>query len=110
VKLASIEKAFEEWERDNYLVMTWLWNNIESKASVNFIFLDTAKEIWKVVRDTYSMKNIARVFEVYEDLFSLRQGDKSLKYLYNHFKGMIDELNQYHPMTNDIEVLKKRHE
>jgi len=46
----------------------------------------------------------------------LRQGDKNLEDYYNHFKGMIDEfnqyhlvneLNQYHPVTNDIEVLKK---
>ena len=43
---------------------------------------------------------------MYEDLFSLRQGDKSLKDYYSHFKGMIDELNQYHPVTNNIEVFK----
>jgi len=31
--------------------------------------LDTAKEIWEAVCDTYSMKkNVSRVFEIYEDL------------------------------------------
>ena len=43
---------------------------------------------------------------MYEDLFSLRQGGDSLEDYYNHFKGIIDELNQYHPITNDIEVIK----
>ena len=56
------------------------------------------------------MKNASRVFEVYEDLFSLQQDDKSLEDYYSHFKGMIDELNQYDPVTNDIKVLKKQHE
>ena len=52
-------------------------------------------------------KNAYRVFEVYEDLFSLWQGNKSLENYYSSFKCMIDELYQYHPITNDIKVLKK---
>ena len=47
---------------------------------------------------------------MYKNLFSLQQGDKSLEDYYSHFKGIIDELNQYHPVTNDIEVLKKQRE
>ena len=38
-------------------------------------------------------KNASRVFEVYEELCSLQQGDKSLEDYYSHFKSMIDELN-----------------
>jgi len=41
-------------------------------------------------------KNVSRVFEVYENLFSFWQGNKSLEDYYNHFKVMIDELNRYH--------------
>ena len=59
MKSTSAEKAFEKWEQDNYLMMTWLWNNMKSTVSANFIFLDTAKEIWEVVRDTYSIKKNA---------------------------------------------------
>ena len=67
---------------------------MKSTMSANFMFLNTVKEIWKAIHDIYSMKkNASRVCEVYEDLFSLRQGDKSLEDYYNHFKGMIYELN-----------------
>ena len=73
----------------------------------NFTFLNIAKEIWAITRDTYNIKkNTSQVFEVYEDLFSFRQGNKSLKDYYSYFKGMIDELNQYHLVTNDLEVLE----
>ena len=92
----STEKGFKEWERDNYKVMTWIWNNMESTVIANFMFLDTAKEIWEVVRDMYSMKNASRVFDVFEGLFSFHQSDKSLEDYSNYFKGMINELNQYH--------------
>jgi len=39
-KPASTEKASEEWKRDNYLVMTWLW----------------IMEFWEAIRDTYSIR------------------------------------------------------
>jgi len=80
---------------------------MKSIVSDNFIFLDTPKEIWEAVRDSYSMnQNVSPVFEVYEDLFSLRQGDKSLEDYYRHFKGMIDELNQYHQSLITLKFLK----
>ena len=50
------------------------------------------------------------VIEVYKNLFSLQQGDKSLEDYYSYFEGINNELNQYHPVTNDIEVLKKQRE
>jgi len=71
------------------------------------MFLDIAKKIWGNIRDMFFMKkNVSRVLDVYEDLFTFRQGDKSLEDYYNNFKGMIDKSNQHHPLTNDIEVLK----
>ena len=80
---------------------------MESTMSVNFIFLDTAKEIWEVVRDTYPMKqNASRVFEVYYNLFSLRQGDKTLEDYYNHFKGMIDESTSIIQLLMILKFLK----
>jgi len=34
----------------------------------------------------------------------------SLEDYSTHFKSMIDILDQYHPVINDVEVLKKQHE
>jgi len=44
-----------------------------------FMFHTSVKMIWDVARDIYSLENNAsRVFEVYEKVFSLRQGIKSV--------------------------------
>jgi len=62
-----------------------------------------------VVCDTYSMtKNASQVFKVSENMFIFHQGDESLEEYYSPFKDMIDELNQYHLITNDIEILKQQ--
>jgi len=45
---------------------------MEPFVSTNFIFLDSAKEIWDVVHVTYFMKkNVFKACEVYKDIFSL---------------------------------------
>jgi len=98
--------------------MIWLLNNMKCTMSANFYvlryckrILDTAKEIWEAFCDTYFMKkNASRVFKAYEYLSSFRQSDKNIEDNYNHFKSIIDELNQYHPVTNDNEVLRKQGE
>jgi len=49
------------------------------------MFLDSAKDIWDAIHDTYSLQNNAsRIFEVYKDIFNLRQGDKSLADYYSN--------------------------
>jgi len=49
-------------------------------------------------------ENVFGVFEVDEEMSNLHKGDDNLDYYFNHFKNMTDEVNQYHPVTNDIEV------
>ena len=76
------ETAEEEWDSDNSMVMTWLRNSMEPYIFANFTFNVIAKAIWDVARATYSLENnTSRVFEVYEEVFNLRQGDKSVALL-----------------------------
>jgi len=42
----SPKTAEEEWDNDNFMIMTWLWNRMESYVSTNFIFLATVKATW----------------------------------------------------------------
>lgn len=70
------------------------------------LFLKTAKEIWDALREMYSHeKNITRVYELYENLFSR---DRSLSDYYATLKGMWEELNIYQPLSADIQ--KQREE
>jgi len=76
------ETAEEEWDSDNSMVMTWLRNSMEPYIFANFTCNVTAKAIWDVARAAYSLvNNTSRVFEVYEEVFNLRKGDKSVALL-----------------------------
>ena len=67
---------------------TWLLNNLEEKISGNVMFLTTAKEMWDTLKVMYdNEKNPSRVFEIYERLFDLKQGDRYVPEFYGELKG-----------------------
>ena len=67
--------------------MTWLLNSLEEKINGTIMFLTTAKEMWDTLNVMYdNEKNPSRVFEIYERLFELKQGDISVPEFYKNSK------------------------
>jgi len=70
--------TYVAWLTRDYSLMTWLLNSLE-KISGSVIFLTTSKEMWDTLKVMYcNEKNPSRMFEIYERLFELKQGDKSM--------------------------------
>jgi len=51
-------------------------------------------------------KNLSRVFEIYEHMFKLKQGDRSVLEFYGKLKGLIDELKMHQPPVTDAVTLR----
>jgi len=78
--------------------MTWLLNSLEENISDSVIFLSTAKEMCDTLKVMYgNEKNPSKVFEIYERLFELKQGDTSVSEFNGELKGLIDELEMHQP-------------
>jgi len=70
--------------------MTWLLNNLEEKISGSVIFLTTVKKMWDTLKVMYdNEKDPSMVFEIYECLFELKQGDRSVPEFYGELKGLL---------------------
>ncbi|XP_020254383.1 uncharacterized protein LOC109831471 [Asparagus officinalis] len=82
--------------------MTWLLNSMKAQISSSVMFLTTAKEMWDILKIMYgNEKNVSRVFEIYERLFALKQGDKSVSEFFGELKGLIGELEMHQPVVAD---------
>ena len=58
--------------------------------------LTTTKKMWDTLKMVYGdEKNPSRVFEIYEYLFELKQGDKFVPKFYRELNGLIDELEMH---------------
>ena len=59
------DPKFEAWDEEDSIVMSWLWNNMGLEISDICMFLDTAKEVWDFVQETYSKVNdVVQIYEI----------------------------------------------
>ena len=53
-RLEQSDPKFQNWDEDNFMIMSWLWNLMLPEISSTCIFFSMAKEVWDAVRQTYS--------------------------------------------------------
>ena len=63
----------QKWKLENSQVMSWLLNTMTNEIGENFMFYDTAKDIWDAVKEMYSnVDNTSAVFEIKSIFHHLR--------------------------------------
>ena len=76
---------------------------MDEDISRDVMMLRPAKKIWQTLQSTYGHeKNIARICEIYEHLFTHRQGERSVQEFYNSLRALLDELEIYQSFVVDI--------
>ncbi|XP_058111131.1 uncharacterized protein LOC131254143 [Magnolia sinica] len=113
--LADGDSKKVEWESDDMIVMSWLWNSMADNVRSGLLFLKTVKEIWDTVHELYSdAHNMSRIFQLEKEIASLQQNDKSLTEYYAKLRSLWEEL-AYHDeedtyCSRDVILIKKRQE
>ena len=74
---ATTDPTAVTWLIRDYSVI-WLLNSLEENISGSVMFLTTAKKMWNTLKVMYGNKNPSRVFDIYERMFELKQGDISV--------------------------------
>jgi len=93
---AKTDSKYEDWDDEDSLIMTWLWNSMTLEISRNCMLFSAAKEIWKNLCQTYSMKkDTAACYEIENKIFHTSQGSLSITSYYGMLNGLWVELDQY---------------
>ncbi|KAF3782905.1 hypothetical protein EJ110_NYTH33452 [Nymphaea thermarum] len=67
------------WEKDNYIVVSLIMNNVESHIAPTIAYYTKAKDMWSFLRKTYShATNVIKILQLEEELCNIRQGDQDL--------------------------------
>ncbi|KAG6385467.1 hypothetical protein SASPL_154302 [Salvia splendens] len=108
---ATTDANYDTWCADDCSVMTWLLNSLEPAISQNIMCLDSAKAMWDALREMFfNDKNVSRIFELYEKLFSHTQDTQSVNDYFSTLKGLADEILVYHPLSCDATTRAKQWE
>ena len=105
------DPTFEEWDKDDSMIMSWLWDSVDPAISDTYMFLTTAKEIWDSIRQTYSKaRDVAQVYEIKVKTSATKQGSKTVTEYANSLKNLWGKLNHYQVFemkcSEDTAILK----
>ncbi|KAK2977630.1 hypothetical protein RJ640_020537 [Escallonia rubra] len=90
------DPSFRMWKTENNMVMSWLINTMDTEIGQNFLFYDTAYEIWMAAKETYSDNdNTAELFDIKGALHDLRQGEMSVTQYYNTLSRFWQQLDGF---------------
>ena len=86
----------KKWKLENSLVMSWLLNTMTTEIGEDFMYFNTAKEIWDAAQQTYSnVDNSSAIFEIKSMLHDLRQGDSTVTEYFNTLTRYWQQLDVY---------------
>jgi len=93
---------FKKWQVNNSLVMSWLVHSMEPELADFFLSMETARDIWETLAETYSRKgNIAQVYELRRSVEAETQGDRPVIQYYTSVCSLwkrIDHLLSHRPV------------
>ncbi|GAU46826.1 hypothetical protein TSUD_100440 [Trifolium subterraneum] len=100
------------WDRCNTVIISWLSNLVEPEISQSILWMDTAAEIWKELKDRFYQGDVFRISDLQEEIYTLRQGDSTISTYYTRMKKLCQELDNFRPIpisscTENCQALEK---
>lgn len=88
---------FLAWRRCNSMLKSWILNTISKEISSSLLYIRSAPDVWKELKERYFQSNCSRVFQLKKSLASLNKGSLSVTTYYTQLKVVWDELREYQP-------------
>ncbi|XP_057417850.1 uncharacterized protein LOC130712041 isoform X2 [Lotus japonicus] len=106
------DPKFTKWDEEDSMIMAWLWNSMIPEITDTCMFLNSAKEIWNAMEQTYSKaKDAAQIYDVKVKTVAAKQGNKTVTEYANQLKSLWMELDHYRVIkakcSADSAVLKE---
>src|SRR4051812_18625935 len=94
------DSTYEQWDEQNSLTMSLLFNSMDPSLAGSYILYDTAAQIWSAIKQTYSQSNnYAEVFSIHQKIRALKHGDLTVVAYINAITSEWQKLDFYDPFT-----------
>ncbi|KAL0409754.1 UNVERIFIED_CONTAM: hypothetical protein Sradi_1909800 [Sesamum radiatum] len=86
------DEEFEQWERADGMVISWILNSISKDIVESFLYIDTARDLWLEIEARFGVSNGPLVYQLQREIASVAQGTQSVSGYFNRLKKLWDEL------------------
>ncbi|PKI40750.1 hypothetical protein CRG98_038861 [Punica granatum] len=84
-----------KWEISNALVISWIFNTLDSKLQSSVACATVAQDLLEDLRERYSQGNETRIYQLKAEIGKLKQDGMTIPRYYSRLKGLWDELDNY---------------
>ncbi|KAJ8640033.1 hypothetical protein MRB53_016727 [Persea americana] len=85
---------YEAWEDDNCMIKSWLLDSMNKEIRSIFLRLSTAKEIWDMAKQTYSVsQDASKSYQLYYEVIYVRQNGGSIVSYWGQLQKLWQEID-----------------
>ncbi|KAK4388242.1 hypothetical protein Sango_2430800 [Sesamum angolense] len=89
---------FEQWQRVDYMVVSWLLNSISKDIVEAFTYTTLARDLWLELEAHFGESNVHLLNQIQREISTLTQGDMSVTAYFTKLKILWDELVCLNPL------------
>ena len=78
----------EQWDRCNYVVLSWILGCVSQEVFMGQIFSKNAKNVWDELKETYDKQDASIIFNMHYKIHSFTQSGISLSEYYHKFNAL----------------------
>ncbi|MCH79609.1 retrovirus-related Pol polyprotein from transposon TNT 1-94 [Trifolium medium] len=91
------DPSYRAWSRCNMLIHSWIMNSVEESIAQSIVYLENAIDVWEELKERFSRGDFIRISELQIEIYSLKQGTKSVSAFFTALKILWEELEAYLP-------------
>ncbi|XP_012066151.1 uncharacterized protein LOC105629217 [Jatropha curcas] len=80
------------------MVLSWLTHSLSPSITQSILWIDKAEDVWKDLRERIAQEDVLRISDLQEEIYSLKQGEKSVSDYFTDLKILWDELGNFRPI------------
>ncbi|XP_071719484.1 uncharacterized protein [Rutidosis leptorrhynchoides] len=77
-----------QWDRCNYVVLSWILNSISDELYCGQVFAQSAQTVWEELKETYDKIDGSVTFNLHQKLNSLTQGNSTVSDYYHKLNAL----------------------
>lgn len=98
----------KQWEKCNAIVLSWIGSTVASELIPSIMFASDAKKIWSDFQERFDRSNLTRIYHLWTEIATMRQGTDSVTTYLSKMKDFWDELNILAPLMSNCDCEEAR--
>lgn len=82
-----------QWERCNAVVLSWISSTVAPELITTIVYASNAKRVWDDFKERFDKSNLTRVYQLWANVSSIKQGTDSVTIYYSKLRYLWDELD-----------------